>query len=255
MTPMRSLYAGLGAYWPLGDVYDLSGAGNTLSNPVSASFNPGGWPRGDGVTLVSASGQYLSVADNALLSTGDIDYTICCWFNIVSPGATTQSLVTKEGAAGQREFALFYSGTSNQMAFRVSGDGTALTTVDDTAGGTPAGLTWYFVRAWHDATGNTINIQTNNNAPVSAAHTTGSFNSTAALMIGAIVSTAPTNFLNGFVAEVGFWKRILSPSEHEWLYNNGRGRRFPWVNGVDPHYLNRGSGTMVRRNRITGVIV
>lgn len=254
MTPMRSLYAGLGAYWPLNDVYDLSGAGNTLSNPLSASFNSGGWPRGDGVTLVSASGQYLSVADNALLSTGNIDYTLCCWVNLTSKGSD-RSIISKYGSSGQREYNLWFNNATDRFNFTVSGDGTATTVVADSSVGSPSTSTWYFIRAWHDATGDTINIQTNSLAPVSAAHSTGSFDSTSAMLIGAVVPSAPTNYLNGFVADVGFWKRILSSSEHEWLYNNGRGRRFPWVNGVDPHYLNRGSGTMVRRNRITGVIV
>lgn len=255
MSTIYSLYSGLVSYWGLGDLYDMTGAGNTLTNNNSATFSPVSPPLQNGFAGFSAaSSQYLSLTDNALVSTGDIDWTICCWVQLISKGAD-RTIISKYGSAGTREYNLFFNNSSDRWQLTVSGDGTAVTTLLDNNLGSPTIFEWYFLRAWHDATGNTINLQSNLNTVNSTAHTTGSFDSTSALLIGAVVPTGPISHMNGYIGGVGFWKRLLTTQEHVWLYNNGFGRRYPWVNATSPYHLGRGSGTMVRRNRITGVIV
>lgn len=249
--------AGLVAYWPLTDAsgsrYDALGGANTLTNNnvvTQATISSGG-PGVYASSFASASSQYLSVADNALVSTGDIDYTICAWVNIASTGAD-RSIISKYGAAGTREFYLFYNNASARFQFSVSGDGTATTGVLDSSLGAPSTTTWYFLRVWHDATGNTVNIQSNLNTPVSAAHTAGSFDSASVLLIGAVLPAAPASFMNGQICQVGFWKRVLTTQEHAWLYNNGRGRLYPFQTTAQPDGVGRGVG---RRNRSVGMVI
>jgi hypothetical protein len=253
-----TLNAGLVSYWPLveasGSRYDQTGAANTLTNnnavtQTTISSGPGVYAS----SFASASSQYLSIADNALVSTGDIDYTICCWVNITSTGAD-RVIMSKWATAGSREYYLYYANTGARFALTVSGDGTASTTVSD-AYLTPSTSTWYFVRAWHDATGNTLNIQTNLNTVNSTAHTTGSYDSTTTLLMGALGPAAPSLFMNGQICQVGFWKRVLTAQEHAWLYNNGRGRTYPFVTTPQPDGLGRGIGSGVRRNRSVGMVV
>lgn len=256
MAPIQTLRSGLVSYWPLwestGTRYDVAGSGNSLTASASSPTQAAGIQVYAG-SFAAASSQSLSVADNALVSTGDVDYTICCWVNATTLAAD-RSIVSKYGPVGQRELYLWYNNASGRLSFAVSGNGTATTVVADTSLGAPSTGTWYFVRAWHDATGNTINIQTNQLAAISAAHTTGSFDSTTALMIGAVVPSAPLSFWNGAVCEVGFWKRLLTTQEHEWLYNFGKGRTYPFENSISPMMLGRAPGMMARRNRMTGVI-
>jgi hypothetical protein len=256
MSTIYSLYAGLVSYWPLNDVNDMAGTGNTLTNNNAAplSRNPTGPAQNGFGQFNSASSQYLSLTDNALVSTGDIDWTICCWVQLTAKGAD-RTIISKYGAAGTREYNLFFNNASDRFQLTISGDGTAVTTLLDNNLGSPNTSEWYFLRAWHDATGNTINLQSNLNTVNSTAHTTGSFDSSSALLIGAVVPSAPISHMYGLMSDIIFWKRLLTTQEHAWLYNNGLGRRFPWVNATSPSHLGRGSGTMVRRNRITGVIV
>ena len=171
-------------------------------------------------SFVAASSQYLSRAgDDADLSAGDIDFTIACWVRFDSLSAARVWLSKNLTAGNQKGYQLYYALATDRLRFQVSNDGAADVTLDADVFGAPAIDTWYFVVAWHDATANTLNIQVNNGTPDSVAHTTGVFDNTAPFMLGQNGNGA--GYHDGRVAEVGFWKRILTSDERALLAKGG----------------------------------
>src|SRR4030095_13402698 len=73
----------LQAFWELDNLNDAHST-NTLTNNGSATFVAG--QVGNCVDLEQHSSQYLSIADNAALSMGNIDFTVCAWVRAESFG-------------------------------------------------------------------------------------------------------------------------------------------------------------------------
>jgi hypothetical protein len=180
---------------------------------------------GNAASFASASSEYLSVADNTDLSTGDVDFTLAGWFYLTTKAAS-MDLVTKWGASGNFEYILTYDVTADRFAFFVSANGTTTAFVLADTFGSPSAGTWYFVVCYHDASGNLIGISVNNGAFNTTAHTTGVFNSTAPFQLGGR-SVSP-QYLNGRADAVGFWKKKLSAAEITELFNAGAGREYPF---------------------------
>jgi len=229
----RQLLRGLVAYWPLheasGSRLDVVGT-NALTDNNTVTGNPG--PSASKLPLASqftaANSESLSIADNVVLSTGDIDFCGCCWVYQDSQPAGFMNIFGKwhGGGINQEEYLLYYGQTANRFAFVKSSDGTSATetTVNANTFGAPSTATWYFLYFEHDAQGNRIRISVNNGALDSTATSTGVFDSTGVFRIGAAELT-PASFHNGRIAGVGFWKRNLTAAEIAYLYNSGAGRK------------------------------
>ncbi len=171
--------------------------------------------------------EYFELADNASLSTGDIDFTFACWINFESI-ATFPVIFSKSVNSGnQREYMLFCDTGVNRLIFRVSSNGTATTDRQATTLGAPTTATWYFVVCWHDSVNNTLNIQVNNGTADSTSYSSGVFDSTAPFQIGAQSSVGI--YFDGLIDEVSFWKRVLTAPERTTLYNSGAGLAYPWT--------------------------
>lgn len=181
---------------------------------------------GNAAQFTRANAEYLSIADNASLSMGDIDFTIACWVRWDTLIANSDGLVTKWGGTAN-EYALFYNSGASRIAFGVDG-GTGLVTVAANALGAPATGTWYFVVAWHDSVANTINIQVNNGTINSAAHAVGVQDSNGTFTLGQIAG----QYLDGRLDGVAVWKRTLTSDERAYLYNGGAGQAYPWPVGL-----------------------
>lgn len=165
----------------------------------------------------AATGHYLSIADNADLSMGDIDFTIQAWVNLESEAFGR--IVGKVDSTA--EYFIFYDDGSDRFGFQVSPDGSAVTTVTANAFGAVTAATWYHIIAWHDASANEIRIVVNAGTSDGESHTTGVFNGTNQFTISH--QGAP---FDGLIDEVGVWKRVLTSEERTWLYNAGNGRSY-----------------------------
>jgi len=166
-----------------------------------------------------ANSESLSIASNATLVTGDIDFTFAAWvYQDSSPGAGSTYYIASKAP----EWILLVENVGSRLDFYIND--TLRVRAD--AFGAPPTATWYFVVVWHDATANTINIQVNN----------GTVNSQAT---GATVPPTSTNpfylgqygsgatFWDGRIDAVGFWKRVLTAAERTSLYNSGNGQQYP----------------------------
>lgn len=198
---------------PTGTPQDLTD-NNTVTSNTGIISNAG--------QFTSANSEYLSRADSAELSTGDIDYTFAFWV-LMDSKAATLNFVNKYTVTGnQREYSARYDQPTDRFTFLVSPDGIVATTVTASTFGTPSTATWYAIVVKHDATANIIGVSVNNGAFDTAAHTTGSFDSTAAFHVGA--SGTPAAFMNGRIDEGAFWKKVLSAAEITEWYNAGAGK-------------------------------
>lgn len=217
------------AYWSLeessGTAVDAHDD-NDLSETVGVGTGTG--KVGNARDFERASEGMLSIADNADLSTGDIDFSMACWVNLESMPASGQfRLMDKYGDEGsEREFALLWYQSGNRFEIVVSDDGTGNTTfLDDTSGLTFSTSTWYFVACGHSASANEIWISINaQGTPGTTAHSTGVRNGTAAFALGAR-SDNGAHWFDGLIDEAGFWKRDIR-SDLSWLYNSGSGRSY-----------------------------
>lgn len=232
-SAVSSLLTSSIAYWKLdegsGTRVDSTGRGNDL-NLASASA-PGNTTGkvGSALTLVSASSQYVGIADNADMSTGDIDFTFAYWAKASSLGI---SIVASKWNDDLTQAEYLLGVLSSRWSFYVSrnGDGSsgATAAVANTFGAPSTG-TWYFIVCWHDSIANTLNICVNNGTVDSVSYSLGVFDSTAGFKLGAYRSGGANGNWSGEIDEFGFWKRVLTAGERTSLYNSGNGITYPFV--------------------------
>ena len=178
-----------------------------------------------------ANSEYLSRADGAALSTGDIDFNVGAWVYLDSK-TTFREIITKYDVIGQREYVLEYTSSSDRFTFYVY-DGTSVvgTAVANTLG-IPATATWYFVQAYHDATGNTVGISVDDGTVDSAATSGAPIDSTAGFLVGAVVSGVPTLHFDGRIQSAFFAKSMLSTTNITSLYNSGVAKEYCQLSGA-----------------------
>lgn len=211
------------AYWSLSDLTDSHGS-NTLTNNNTATFTTG--KVGNAANFARASSQYLSIADNAALSMGDIDFTIACWVQI-GVSQTNSAIAGKWGTVG--EYLLLY--VSNRFYFSVRNlANSATANAAANTLGAPSTSTWYYIVAQHDSVNNLVKIKVNNGAWDSVAHSGGVRDGIESFAIGAYHT--PSGFWDGLVDELAIWKRCLSDAEITDLYNGGSGRDYAYIAGA-----------------------
>lgn len=220
------LLTNLISYWKLdeasGTRVDSHGSNDlTDNNTVGAATGI----INDGANFVAANTEYLSHASNASLQTGDIDFTISAWVKLAAKGAY-RMIVAKDLYNTSREYWVNYIPTFDRFAFQVTSDGTDATQIAVYADalGSPSTGTWYFIVVCHDSVNNAIKIQVNNGTINSAGTAAGVYSGAAQFMLGANSDFGtPSNFMDGMIDEVGFWKRVLTAGEITQLYNGGAG--------------------------------
>lgn len=217
-----SLLTNLVSYWKLdeasGNALDAHGS-NTLTDNASVGSAAG--KINNARDFESSTHQYFSIADNAALSTGDIDFTFACWVKAESL-VNYPVILGKWGTyAGYREFVLYYDTSSFRFQFAVeSSGGTLASAVANTFGAASTG-TWYFVVGWHDSVNNLVGISINAGTADTVSHTLGVRDSTLQFQIGGSNQNVQSLFWDGLIDEVGFWKRVLTSQERTDLYNGG----------------------------------
>lgn len=206
------------------DGQDSIGANNLTANN-SPTFTTGKLGGATGATqLVAASSQYWSIADNAALGTGDLDYTICAWAYAESFGGYRLIISKQNSGVPDAEYFLGYHVVQDRLAF-ISRN-TDLALANDV--GTPALATWYCLIAWYDSVLATVNLQINNGSVNTVARTVLGAHFSSAVRIGAINSD-PGSFWNGRIDNVCIAKSaaggggVLSAAARSAFYAAGVG--------------------------------
>lgn len=211
----------LESYWSLdetsGNALDAHGS-NDLTDVNTVGSGTG---KVSGARLfTTADSDKLAITDNASFDIGDADFTFTFWVKFVDFG--TGGLIHKYGSAGNREYLIYQS--SGQIHFLISSDGTNVADASYNHSGGLVADTWYFVIAEYDATANEVRIGVQGATPATASHSGGVYNSGSDFALGteATVVGGPDAYLD----EVGFWKRLLTTDEVNFLYNSGAGRAY-----------------------------
>lgn len=212
------------AAWVEGKVYIGDGTapnvrynGATGSSDFAADFD-------------AASLQYMSHATNAILETGDVDFTIAAWVYFDSLAAD-RPIVAKwdNSTSSQREWRLWYNQAAGKLEFSVwnfSGP----TFADALSATAVTTNTWYYVVGWHDSVLNTVNISVNDGAVVTTAYSSGITSNTVDFTVGRLTTGA--TYMDGRVARIGFWKSaasgggVLSAALRTSLYNAASGKAY-----------------------------
>lgn len=219
----------LAAYWNMDEV---SGSRfDSLGENHLTDHNTVGQATGkivQAALFASSSSEYLSLADNASLSTGDIDFTLSAWVYLNSKSANMFIVSKGPDATTGREYTLFYNQSIDRLRFIVV-NGSNSAAVDANVFGSPSASTWYHILAWHDSVANTINISANGGSANSASYAFGAADTAGAFRIGGNSAVTPAAFWNGRIDEVGFWKRILTTEERAQVYNKGAGCSYPFA--------------------------
>ena len=233
-----SLLTNLISYWKLdedsGNAVDSHG-----SNTLTASSSPGSAAGKVGnARTFNGTNQSFSVASNASLAVGDIDFTISAWLFIGDKSENRSAVAMWNFSANKRQFSLGYDSSADRYRFLVSANGTlaAAAQVEANILGSPPINTWSHLVAWHDSASNTINIQANNGIVNTVSHSAGVFASDSPLNISSFLGTA--ELWSGSLDEVGFWKRVLTSSERSELHNSGSGLAYPFSTGNQTGNLN-----------------
>lgn len=215
-APVSTLLTGLISYWKLDEA---SGTGidsvgtNTLTdnNTVTSAAGKVGTAR----QFTAANSESLSIADNASLSTGDIDF-------IFSVGVYLDSLAAFRYVAlkGVNVAALtnlewrIYLDSGNKLNFTVT-NGTIQGVIQSSV--TLAATTWYLCQAWHDSVANTVNIAINNGTVNTAAYSGGGWDSGHPFALG---YNGTAQYWDGRMDDVKFAKRVWTPAERAEDYAN-----------------------------------
>ena len=173
--------------------------------------------------------EYFTIADNASLKTGDIDYYWAGWIYLDSlPSDTTVfQILEKYGTAGNRGYSLNVA-TDDLLRF-IDRDGTnAILDIKATTFGALSVATWYFCEAWHSATLNRGGVAIDRTEDSEA--TTGAPASVTVEFSMGIRTQGNVSPFDGRMDEVVFYKgNIPTSDERDWLYNSGAGRAYSEV--------------------------
>ncbi len=217
------------SYWKLDEASGNAVDANSTNN-LTAANAPGSTTGilGNARTFVAASTQYFTKADNADLSTGDIDFTIQAWVKLTSKSAA-MAFVGKWGSVSNNEFLLYYDNSGDRFNFIVTPLGVGAGAAGVTANnfGSPPLNTWIHLIAKHDSVNNVLSITVNDGTPDTNSYAAGVFDGTDPFEFGRTSDGGA--YLNGVLDEVGLWKRILTGPEVTQLYGSGGGLAYPFT--------------------------
>lgn len=205
------LYASLVAFWKLDEVSgsraDSVGA-NTLTDNNTVTSNTGlVYPLA--AEFTAANSEHLSIADNAALSTGDIDFWLAAWMYRTTGGSGDRVVFTKPSELGE-----YYLAVRSENSMFTPNVSTAISGFINT---------WRLVWFTYDSATNKDGIAIDNGSLVIAGSArTPPADSTGAFSIGAQADTLRR--FNGRIGPVMMGKNYLpTAADRTALYNGGAG--------------------------------
>jgi Concanavalin A-like lectin/glucanases superfamily len=213
------------AYWPgneaSGNALDAHTNALHLTDTNTVTSNPGKVYALARQYTAATSERHRRVADDALLSSGDVDFTLAAWCYLDSMGAA-RGIASKANSANG-DYRLHVLATDN-VRFKFFNSGVTRGTVDSTAVLQLA--TWHLVIGWHDSVADRIYVQIDNGTVNSNATTGVPGDGTDPFQIG---WDSQVGYWNGRVGPTMFWKSAagmggaLSAAQRTALWNGGAG--------------------------------
>lgn len=210
-----SLRVGLVSYWKLdeasGTRNDSVGANHLTDNNT---VTQGAGKVGNAGQFTSANLENLSRASNASLLVSGVDFTVAGWFWFDTTGLAT---LGNKGAS----WTIFARTTRIDYRVFDAGFFTAQKNF------TQAANTWYFILVEYNIATKTASVDINQSGTPGTVVTTNQVvDDAVSFALG--LDQGGFGYLNGRADEIGFWKRLLTPTEKAHLYNGGNGRTYPF---------------------------
>jgi len=232
MTPTpvpSSLLTGLSAYWKLNEISgtrsDSKGTSD-LSDNNTVGYATG--EVGNAALFSAASSEYLSVNNNSALTTSNTSFTVSGWYYF---GSSIQGsvLASKDNVTDRgRVWQLWFDPDNRVLGFDIWNNGYLLDSREvlvNNVNPTPA---WHFIVAWFDVANHTLNLQIDNGTVNSiSTDTSYTYDSGIPIRLGRIGGPEPYSY-DGLIDEFGYWKRLLTSSERNSLFNSGSGLSYPF---------------------------
>ena len=171
-----------------------------------------------------ANGEFFSHASDALLHTGDIDFSYAAWVQLESKPAG-QMVISSHFDTNEVETLFDYHTTNDRFRLTTSQDG-GLGNLDEVSAdtfGSPSLATWYYVACGHSATNNELWISVNDGTVDTVAATSGVYTGTSVFKIG---TRDTTRYWDGLIENFNFWKTDIRGAKLTALYNGGSGLAF-----------------------------
>ena len=217
------------SYWRLdeasGDALDVHGTNHFIDK------NAVGTAPGKVVTardFSAASAHYFTLASGSSLSVGDTDFTLACWVRATTlPVGVAACIISKrQPLSADSEFRIYLE--AGQFKFEVHGPGgTAVVASNELIS---AGI-WYCLYCQHDPAANEILLSVNNGNFYRTGFQSG-LNTNPAIPMTLGQRGDGTEFWNGQIDEVGFWKRRITAAQRAAFYNRGRGWAYPFSDSI-----------------------
>ncbi len=184
--------------------------------------------------LDKANSEHLSIADNASLSTGNIDVSGAQWLWLDSKASDMSGMGKYDAASNQREYLLKYSTSADRFQAVKSHNGTNILLITANNFGAVSTGVWIFVVWWHDAAADTFNLQINDGTVNSASNSLGMFDSSSAFSLGSSHGGASVDPWDGRMGPAVFSKEVWTAAERTWLYNGGNARHYSDLGRAGP---------------------
>jgi len=176
--------------------------------------------------FTAPNNEYLSIADNADLSTAGTSFTFSVWVYLDSIGVS-RTIFAKTDYSTQNSYQLS-TGSDNKPNFYVTANNGAWDGSIQSSTALSAS-TWYFIVVWYDIAANQLGLQLNNGTADTVSYSSGVVDNADPFMIGTDYYGGTGSLWNGRIDEVGIWKRILTSAEIATVYNGGAGCDYPFT--------------------------
>jgi hypothetical protein len=177
--------------------------------------------------FVQANSESLSIADNAALSTGNVDFWFALWINPDDVNTGFHSWVAKDDNVNI-DYNLFSNNTQINLGVTTAG-GQKTATINAAL----SAATWAFLLGYHDAANDLVGISVNGGAFTTAATGGSAPNDTSAIFTIGCKGNS-TLFCGGRIGPVAFGKSppagiaALATEIRDRMYAGGVGRPYPW---------------------------
>lgn len=242
------------SYWKLdeasGNAVDSHGS-NTLTETSGTIGSASGLPLGNARDFEAGDTEYFDIADNASLSTGDIDFSFAAWVRGESMTGNNVVIAGKwsgNNTSSEWKLEFLASGGTDKFRFVKTSGSTTVAVVANTFG-FPSNATNYYVAGGHNASTNEIWISVNGGSINTASTSTGVNDGTLPFQIGA---TNGGNYWDGLIGQAGFWKRDIR-SDLASLYNGGSGLAYPF--GGTAYTLDSSAGSFAHSGNAASLLL
>lgn len=226
VVPLHGLViTNLISYWSMeaasGDEPDVHGSNDlTDTNTVGSAAGKVGNAR----DFERDNSEYLVIADNTDVSTGNIDFTICAWVQLESKPASTDMDIVQKTTGSNGEYFLQWrnNDSTDRFAFAVFGSGGFGNFGLVTASSAPTTGVWYHVCGWHDSVNDQLGLDVDGNV-TTVAHSAGVIDGTGDFSVSGVEFG---NFWDGLIDEKGLWKKVLTSGERAFLRNGTSGTSY-----------------------------